>query len=259
MPALMYHSVSAIGGPLRDLAVPPKRLAEQLGALSAAGYRLVGLTEALDLLDAGSTEKLLAVTFDDGYRDFLTEGLPALANAGARRHPVRVGRPPRRRRRLAGPLVARLRPAAGLGRAGRGGRRRRRDRQPQPDPPPARRPARRRSCARRSCAATTSSSSGCSARSAASPTRTATTARRVRDVGPRGRARQRHRGGPPPAPAGRAPVRRTASAAHPGPHRRRPCRPGLRRRLAAGPAGSNAWPSRPGGWSAGPPAEPDGT
>jgi peptidoglycan/xylan/chitin deacetylase (PgdA/CDA1 family) len=83
MPALMYHSVSAIGGPLRDLAVPPKRLAEQLGALSAAGYRLVGLTEALDLLDAGNTGKLVAITFDDGYRNFLTEGLPALANADA--------------------------------------------------------------------------------------------------------------------------------------------------------------------------------
>ena len=35
MPALMYHSVSAVGGPLRDLAVPPARLAEQLGALTA--------------------------------------------------------------------------------------------------------------------------------------------------------------------------------------------------------------------------------
>jgi peptidoglycan/xylan/chitin deacetylase (PgdA/CDA1 family) len=84
MPALMYHSVSAVGGPLRDLAVPPQRLAEQLAALTAAGYRLVGLTEALDLLDAGSTDKLLAVTFDDGYRDFLTEAVPALAAAGAR-------------------------------------------------------------------------------------------------------------------------------------------------------------------------------
>ena len=83
MPALMYHSVSAVAGALRDLAVPPKRLAEQLGALTAAGYRLVGLTEALDLLAAGSTEKLLAVTFDDGYRDFLTAGLPVLADAGA--------------------------------------------------------------------------------------------------------------------------------------------------------------------------------
>ncbi|MEU7901259.1 polysaccharide deacetylase family protein [Actinoplanes sp. NPDC049118] len=83
MPALMYHSVSAVGGPLGDLAVPRERLAEQLGALTAAGYRLVGLTEALDLLSQGSTEKLLAVTFDDGYRDFLTEGVPVLAEAGA--------------------------------------------------------------------------------------------------------------------------------------------------------------------------------
>ncbi|GLY06348.1 polysaccharide deacetylase family protein [Actinoplanes sp. NBRC 101535] len=83
LPALMYHSVSSVAGPLRDLAVPPERLAEQLGALTAAGYRLVGLTEALDLLGAGSTEKMVAVTFDDGYRDFVTAGVPALTAAGA--------------------------------------------------------------------------------------------------------------------------------------------------------------------------------
>jgi peptidoglycan/xylan/chitin deacetylase (PgdA/CDA1 family) len=83
MPALMYHSVSSVGGPLRDLAVPPARLAEQLGALTAAGYRLVGLSAALDLLTRGSAEKLLAVTFDDGYQDFVTAGLPVLAELGA--------------------------------------------------------------------------------------------------------------------------------------------------------------------------------
>ena len=82
LPALMYHSVSAVGGPMRDLAVPPQLLAEQLGALRDAGYRLVGLTEALDLLEAGSTDRLLAVTFDDGYRDFLTEGVPVLQQTG---------------------------------------------------------------------------------------------------------------------------------------------------------------------------------
>jgi len=83
MPALMYHSVSAVGGPLGDLAVPRARLAEQLGALTAAGYRLVGLTAALDLIEQGSTDKLLAVTFDDGYRDLLTDGVPVLAELGA--------------------------------------------------------------------------------------------------------------------------------------------------------------------------------
>jgi peptidoglycan/xylan/chitin deacetylase (PgdA/CDA1 family) len=80
----MYHSVSAMAGPMRDLAVPPRRLAEHLDALNDAGYRLVGLSEALDLLDAGTDDKVLALTFDDGYRDFLTAGLPALEKAGAR-------------------------------------------------------------------------------------------------------------------------------------------------------------------------------
>jgi peptidoglycan/xylan/chitin deacetylase (PgdA/CDA1 family) len=84
LPALMYHSISRVAGPLHDLAVPPDRLAEQLEALKAAGYRLVGLSEALDLLDSGSDEKLLALTFDDGYRDFLTAALPVLEKAEAR-------------------------------------------------------------------------------------------------------------------------------------------------------------------------------
>ncbi|GAA2705354.1 polysaccharide deacetylase family protein [Actinoplanes palleronii] len=83
LPALMYHSVSSVGGPLRDLAVPPDRLAEQLEALTAAGYQLVGLTEALDRRGRGDPAKLVAVTFDDGYRDFLTAGVPALRAAGA--------------------------------------------------------------------------------------------------------------------------------------------------------------------------------
>jgi len=81
----MYHSVSAVAGPLRDLAVPPSLLASHLSALTDAGYRLVGLSEALDLLDSGATSApLVALTFDDGYRDFLTAGVPALEKAGAR-------------------------------------------------------------------------------------------------------------------------------------------------------------------------------
>jgi peptidoglycan/xylan/chitin deacetylase (PgdA/CDA1 family) len=79
----MYHSVSAVAGPMRDLAVPPRRLLEHLTALTDAGYRLVGLSEALDLLDGGATDRLVALTFDDGYRDFLTAGVPALSKVAA--------------------------------------------------------------------------------------------------------------------------------------------------------------------------------
>ncbi|WP_432906161.1 polysaccharide deacetylase family protein [Micromonospora matsumotoense] len=85
LPVLMYHSVSELPtGPLRTLAVPPRRLAEQLGTLVGAGYRLVGLTEALDLLDAADeVPPVVALTFDDGYANFLTEAVPLLAEADA--------------------------------------------------------------------------------------------------------------------------------------------------------------------------------
>jgi peptidoglycan/xylan/chitin deacetylase (PgdA/CDA1 family) len=83
VPVLMYHSVSLVPrGPLRDLAVPPWRLAEQLAALVGAGHRLVGLSAAADLVAAGGAERLVAVTFDDGYADFLHTALPVLADLG---------------------------------------------------------------------------------------------------------------------------------------------------------------------------------
>ena len=66
LPALMYHSVSTVDGPLRDLAVPRDRLAEQLGALAAAGYRLVAMSDALDLVEGrvafGVTDGKLTMT-----------------------------------------------------------------------------------------------------------------------------------------------------------------------------------------------------
>lgn len=84
LPVLMYHSISTLGtGPLRELAVPPDRLAEHLAALRDAGYRMVGLSEALDLMDAGAHGPLVALTFDDGYANFLRVGIPVLAAAGA--------------------------------------------------------------------------------------------------------------------------------------------------------------------------------
>jgi peptidoglycan/xylan/chitin deacetylase (PgdA/CDA1 family) len=85
LPVLVYHSVSTVDkGPLRSLAVPPALLAEQLVALREAGFTLLGLTEALRRHDADPiSERLVAVTFDDGYRDFLTGGLAARAAARA--------------------------------------------------------------------------------------------------------------------------------------------------------------------------------
>lgn len=85
LPVLMYHSVSDVpDGPMRQFAVPPALLREQLTALSGAGYRLVGLSEALDALEGGDPAPMVALTFDDGYVDFLEHGVAVLAGAGAR-------------------------------------------------------------------------------------------------------------------------------------------------------------------------------
>jgi peptidoglycan/xylan/chitin deacetylase (PgdA/CDA1 family) len=84
LPVLMYHSVSATDGPLRDLAVPPERLHEQLAALSDAGYALLGLTEALSRKAAKPGAQVVGVTFDDGYLDFLTAAVDVLTKVGAR-------------------------------------------------------------------------------------------------------------------------------------------------------------------------------
>jgi peptidoglycan/xylan/chitin deacetylase (PgdA/CDA1 family) len=84
LPVLMYHSVSDVReGPMREFGVPPRLLREQLAALSGAGYRLVGLSEALEVRQGGSTEPLVALTFDDGYVDFLEHAVGVLADAGA--------------------------------------------------------------------------------------------------------------------------------------------------------------------------------
>ena len=81
---LMYHSVSQVrSGPMRSLAVPAPILTEQLAALSGAGYRLTGLTEALALRRRDPSARVVALTFDDGFHDFLTTGLSILAGAGA--------------------------------------------------------------------------------------------------------------------------------------------------------------------------------
>ena len=83
LPVLMYH---AIGTPmpasLSDLSVPPALLAEQLAALAADGYRMVGLTEAL-ALGGDRSDRTVALTFDDAYVDFASEAVPALAAVGA--------------------------------------------------------------------------------------------------------------------------------------------------------------------------------
>ena len=76
----MYHRV-ATAGPLglERFRVDPTLFDEQLSALRHYGYSTIGLTDGVELLSEREvpTGKPIIITFDDGYRDFLT-ALPSL-------------------------------------------------------------------------------------------------------------------------------------------------------------------------------------
>ncbi len=85
LPVLMYHSVSEDPesgvGPYYRVATSPQRFAEQMQWLGELGYRGVALEDALDRPAAkggGNGERLAAITFDDGFRDFHTAAWPVL-------------------------------------------------------------------------------------------------------------------------------------------------------------------------------------
>lgn len=75
LPILMYHSVSTEGSGSASsadpLTVPRAVIDEQWSALVSAGWRLLGLTEALQAHAADPAAKVLGVTFDDGRDDFV--------------------------------------------------------------------------------------------------------------------------------------------------------------------------------------------
>jgi peptidoglycan/xylan/chitin deacetylase (PgdA/CDA1 family) len=74
---LMYHSVS--GRSDDRLAVKPDQFAAEMQFLAEQGFRVLSLAEACQRLStAGDLTRTIVLTFDDGYRDFLTTAVPVL-------------------------------------------------------------------------------------------------------------------------------------------------------------------------------------
>ena len=71
---LTYHSLDE-GGSV--ISVAPKVFAAQMQSLAQSGKRVVKLDEVAHLLDIG--ESAVAITFDDGFRNFLEHAAPVLA------------------------------------------------------------------------------------------------------------------------------------------------------------------------------------
>ncbi|HEV8375401.1 MAG TPA: polysaccharide deacetylase family protein, partial [Candidatus Polarisedimenticolia bacterium] len=82
---LMYHWISGDPGQrLRHWGVTPDQFESQARQLHEGGFRTVTLGEIVDSVGGRrpAPEKAVALTFDDGYRDFLEEVAPILERFG---------------------------------------------------------------------------------------------------------------------------------------------------------------------------------
>lgn len=84
IPILMYHAVQegqSDPRPYYEVNVSPATFASQMKQLQTAGYRAVSLERALQALDGGApAQKIVAITFDDGFQDFYETAFPILAD-----------------------------------------------------------------------------------------------------------------------------------------------------------------------------------
>ena len=84
VPILMYHSVSAAAEnglhPYYQTVTTPRVFGEHMKYLSQAQYKAVTLADAVHLSQSPGprTGRVVAITFDDGFRDFYTDAFPIL-------------------------------------------------------------------------------------------------------------------------------------------------------------------------------------
>lgn len=79
---LMYHGVAEVDEDPNLLSVTPVRFAEQMTWLKRHGLRGVGIGTLIDAIRAGRQQRLVGITFDDGYVGVLESALPVLLDHG---------------------------------------------------------------------------------------------------------------------------------------------------------------------------------
>lgn len=78
---ITYHSIDDSGS---VISTAPEAFRRQMRFLRDSGFRSVTMSELADILggDDPVPERTLAITFDDGYRNFMTEAMPVLEECG---------------------------------------------------------------------------------------------------------------------------------------------------------------------------------
>jgi peptidoglycan/xylan/chitin deacetylase (PgdA/CDA1 family) len=85
VPVLMYHEIADATATSSPLAVAPDVFASQLAYLRQAGFGTLTAGELAAFLADGVgelPERPVVLTFDDGYGDFYTDGLPVIKQNG---------------------------------------------------------------------------------------------------------------------------------------------------------------------------------
>ncbi|MCP2335168.1 polysaccharide deacetylase family protein [Actinomadura rupiterrae] len=81
-PVLMYHSVEEYREDPHLVTVTPARFLSQMRWLESRGLRGVAVSELLAAKAAGRHRRMVGLTFDDGYADFVWQVLPVLTQMG---------------------------------------------------------------------------------------------------------------------------------------------------------------------------------
>lgn len=81
IPILMYHSICVPPQDevMRSIHVKPRSFANQMWILHKLGYTGLSMTELEPYLRGEKTGKVVGITFDDGYKNNLTQAAPSLA------------------------------------------------------------------------------------------------------------------------------------------------------------------------------------
>jgi len=74
---LMYHSIA--DNPHDPHAISVQRFRQQMATLAQGNYQVIALQDGLARIQARQPlKRCIVLTFDDAYRDFLTQALPVL-------------------------------------------------------------------------------------------------------------------------------------------------------------------------------------